>query len=1144
MSRFAALRSKLVFLAAIAIGLFTASVPASAQTYPGFVLTAPAQGAIVPAQSNVQIQWTGGDPNWTVGLTLYRGTPWGPVATPANNIPNSGSFSWSFPASLSCGEQYLFQITKTNAADWTQWNWGPAFTIACSGDAGDKTALKVIKTVTNNTGANLAGLHYPVAVTCGNALPSQLSLTEGGQPQALTNLPIGVTCNIAEGTPPPPPTDPKVCPPGTVATWLPATYSPGPTITLGASGTTATVHNTVTCVPVRQGSLTVIKKIVNIPGADISGITIPVQAVCGSYTSAFQLNAANGWQHTVSNVALGTSCYVIEAPTAALPLPANPGKCVKPNFLQWSQTPVFTPPSVVVNGAASAITITNTLNCLSQPPPVGKTDLKLVKTITVVAPAAPPASGTHFVVDVSCGSAPTVHRTFTYTGGQIPNQYVPGIPNGTTCSVVEQPLSSAPIANGKCPSGYAAWGQVRYPDPANPNGTVQSVVMGYSSDTLYVLNTLACEKARFGSVTISKLVTNNTHGSLPSSYPMTVSCNGQIITSPHVMAGTSIGVNNVPLNTSCQVDEDWQRLPLPASPRACPQGTVPEWQKPIFSPAQPFAVGPLPVHVVVKNEIDCVKAEAPSGQITIKKQVENHTSANLAGLRYPITVSCPGIPDTHLGLADGQSSVANNVAPSADCKVTEDTQHLPIPDAGKACPDGATAQWTTTVSPTGYVHAGDAVTVDNVLDCSKPKFGRLIINKEIHSSTPGLLAAVAGLHYPVTVSCAGQAPQPLSVVAGQSFPVNNLPLGISCNVVESAALPMPRNVCPPGTAPQWHRPLYVPGMPVSIGALTTVTVKNDIECEKVEPKFGALDLIKRVVNTTGANLAGKQYPVTIACGGSASTSVNLTAGGAPLVVPNLPIGGTCTVTEAALQPPPNTRGVCPEGSQPEWTPAVGYTPGQTVAINGQAPTTVTLLNTLQCVPSNTGGKSTLTIKKVVNDRTNGYAPAISFPVQVTCGSAQPLPLTVSANGTASTTVPAGINCSISEGPLPPPSIIPGACPAMAGWQTSPGYSPSHIVNIPSSGSAQVLITNTFGCLAPGIAPKPIPKPNLAKPLECKAPTMPNKAGTECVCEDGTVPTEKGCSVAQPDIKSIPLDKSQDKIPDPLLKGTDEPTKGK
>ena len=154
-------------------------VPGQGRQVPGFVLNLPALNAVLPAQSNVPIQWGGGSPAWNVKLHLVDVVAWAGVATVATNLPNTGSHSWTFPSSLTCNRTYLFFIAEMN--DQT-WHYGPEFLLECPPTAYDIELTESMQGSNygiklTNPGVAIVG---PATITVLDALPAGLGIT-GGQ---------------------------------------------------------------------------------------------------------------------------------------------------------------------------------------------------------------------------------------------------------------------------------------------------------------------------------------------------------------------------------------------------------------------------------------------------------------------------------------------------------------------------------------------------------------------------------------------------------------------------------------------------------------------------------------------------------------------------------------------------------------------------------------------------------------------------------------------------------------------------------------------------------------------------------------------------------------------------------------------------
>jgi hypothetical protein len=122
-----------------------------------FAITSPAAGAVLTPGQPVTIQWTGGDPNWLVGMSLIDWSV-GVIEPIVGNIPNSGSFTWTLPVTTQWGLHLCgrtLQIALGNVQQ-TSWIYGPDFTTtACvppnappTAFAGANLSVRVGTTVT------------------------------------------------------------------------------------------------------------------------------------------------------------------------------------------------------------------------------------------------------------------------------------------------------------------------------------------------------------------------------------------------------------------------------------------------------------------------------------------------------------------------------------------------------------------------------------------------------------------------------------------------------------------------------------------------------------------------------------------------------------------------------------------------------------------------------------------------------------------------------------------------------------------------------------------------------------------------------------------------------------------------------------
>ncbi len=268
-----------------------------------------------------------------------------PPPPPAGICPASTTPVWQPPAITPAAPFRLQGATTTVTV---------TNTFACKPSDQQATgALQVVKTVTNQTEANLTGLTFPATAVCGGA-STALNLT-AASPQTVSGLAAGTVCSVSE-TPPPPPT--LGCPTGLYPAWEPASVSPS-TVTIAAGGTaTVTVANTLRCE--RGGYIAVTKTVVNNTQADVSGLSFPLTMSCANAGAAFQLSTTltAGGAQLLHNVGIGNTCTPSET------LPAAPsGGCPAGQTPTWG-APVYSPATVTsVAGAGPTLTVQNTLNC-------------------------------------------------------------------------------------------------------------------------------------------------------------------------------------------------------------------------------------------------------------------------------------------------------------------------------------------------------------------------------------------------------------------------------------------------------------------------------------------------------------------------------------------------------------------------------------------------------------------------------------------------------------------------------------------------------------------------------------------------------------------------------------------------------------
>lgn len=105
------------------------------------------------AGQTVTLTWTGGCPNWLVDLSLVRITPFVVQEIIAEDVPNSGSYTWTIPACTPPGD-YQFYIEE--GIQTITWHYGQIFALAASNSCCPSNGIIYVNHAAsgNNTGQN------------------------------------------------------------------------------------------------------------------------------------------------------------------------------------------------------------------------------------------------------------------------------------------------------------------------------------------------------------------------------------------------------------------------------------------------------------------------------------------------------------------------------------------------------------------------------------------------------------------------------------------------------------------------------------------------------------------------------------------------------------------------------------------------------------------------------------------------------------------------------------------------------------------------------------------------------------------------------------------------------------------------------
>jgi hypothetical protein len=402
--------------------------------------------------------------------------PWPPSGTYSSGSPNQPSplTNWHTVTSpLPKCYKLLVNKSVDPPATWTP--GGPApltYTITLT-NAGDTLTGTFVNNVW--TGPMLSDLFLPgspytptsvnVTSSCSNPAATWYNWT--GPPAAnqsflqITSFPAGCSIKVTFTLPGP-------FTPGQICNRASVVMNPQGSPDWYANDPNPAIMQAQVCPPVWDtNTLSVLKLVTNKTGVSLSGVTYPVQVICGApFNQTIILNLTEGIPQTVPNIPVGTNCTVTELTPVGTPT------CPPPAVAGWAP-PVYAPGQNAVILAPPAkqptIIVRDTFQCTA--PPTGS----LTVSKTVYYDSTTPLTSLPFPIEVKVVCTPPLPNPTLMLTGPTMQQVMQWIPVGSVCTIDETP-----------PPLYGGCGWITT-YPAGPTVTIQP-----GNQSLQVINNSAC----------------------------------------------------------------------------------------------------------------------------------------------------------------------------------------------------------------------------------------------------------------------------------------------------------------------------------------------------------------------------------------------------------------------------------------------------------------------------------------------------------------------------------------------------------------------------------------------------------------------------------------------------------------------------
>ncbi|CED91920.1 Conserved repeat domain protein [Actinomyces succiniciruminis] len=784
-------------------------------------------------------------------------------------------------------------------------------------------SIQVTKTVADNNKANgFTGAGeklFPITVTCDGAQAYSGTLADG-ETVTVGDIPLGQTCTVTEGTISGGLAD------GSYAWGEPTITDPVRITSEDASSGTVTVTNTIERVRADVNLNKVLSgELATQFGADntYSGAFTCTHDGDADVTGTWSVDGAGNAAITYDD---GEAPYVDSTCTPTEDLDASGAPDTDPSF-SWGE-PSYDAATVTADGTA-AMTVTNTVN----------RDMgSLTAAKTVIGETDGLKDGQTFTLNATC-TAPGVDGELTATAtvadGESGVAFDREIPAGWTCAISE----TSPTQDQLKDSSYAWEMATVFPDEVTITKD-ETVAVSATNTIRRVTSDLSLTKAYGDGLSEGVVVDESFSGDIACHYD-----DGQGITQDWSLTWTADGAGaatidglptgGLPLGTVCTAAED-----APTQDQL--KDISYRWAEPTVSDPVTIGADAAANTLTVTND-----AERAAQPLTITKAYTGIDGALNDGATVRGGWSCTQADGSEVGgrwelpASGGSTTVSEGAAGAtiyagADCTLTEDT---PIDTSGltdvsytwnnpayDVAADGQT--FTDGNTLTGIAQDSDPVL--RVTNSTQRIYGALAINKLVNG-LDGVTAAESNT-YAGTWACTapdGTGNEGTWRVTGAGAATltgdyTQILVGSDCTVTETGRPTAPVSGDP---SYQWTDPeldgdygTVTQAQTIARDATSTAEVTNAADERTLATGF----TVNKAISGATDGATGESYTVDYTCTAGQDTftgTLTLPADGTAVAVADVPVGATCTLTEAA---PGDDALAAPADGSFTWTDPMTY----------------------------------------------------------------------------------------------------------------------------------------------------------------------------------------------------------------------------